>query len=65
MAISNKLLNEGEHVVVSTRTHPKVLLLPLLVLVLTLAVAAFVSRLGEGERAPTSCTSSCGSSPRS
>ena len=59
----DKLLNEGEHVVVSTRTHPKVLLLPLLVLVLTLAVAAFVSRLGEGAP-PTSRTSSCGSWPR-
>jgi uncharacterized membrane protein YdbT with pleckstrin-like domain len=42
VAISPKLLNEGEHVVVSTRTHPKVLVLPLLVLVVTLAVAVFV-----------------------
>ncbi len=48
MAISSKLLNEGEYVVVSTRTHPKVLILPLVVLILTLAVAAFVSRLGDG-----------------
>ena len=48
MAISSKLLNEGEYVVVSTRTHPKVLLLPLLVLVAALAVGAFVSRLGDG-----------------
>ena len=48
MAISPKLLNEGEHVVVSTRTHPKALLLPLLVLVVTLGVAAFVTRLGDG-----------------
>jgi uncharacterized membrane protein YdbT with pleckstrin-like domain len=48
VAISPKLLNEGEYVVVSTRTHPKVLLLPLLVLVLSLAVGAFVSRLGDG-----------------
>jgi uncharacterized membrane protein YdbT with pleckstrin-like domain len=45
---SDKLLNEGEHVVVSTRTHPKVLLLPLLILVLTLAVAAFVQQAGGG-----------------
>jgi uncharacterized membrane protein YdbT with pleckstrin-like domain len=43
VAISPKLLNEGEHVVVSTRTHPKVLLLPLLVLVAALAVAVFVA----------------------
>ena len=34
----SKLLNEGEHVVVSTRTHPKALMLPLLVLVVLLAV---------------------------
>ena len=46
MAFSEKLLNEGERVVVSTRTHPKVLLLPLLIMVLTLAVAAFVQRAG-------------------
>jgi uncharacterized membrane protein YdbT with pleckstrin-like domain len=51
VAIPAKLLNQGEHVVVTTRTHPKVLLVPLLVLVLALAVAAFVSRLGEGDAA--------------
>lgn len=44
MAISEKLLNEGEHVVVSTRTHPKALLLPLLALIVFLAVAVFVDR---------------------
>ena len=38
MAISPKLLNDGEHVVVSTRTHPKVLLGPLALLVILLAV---------------------------
>ena len=42
MAISSKLLNPGEEVVVSTRTHVKALLLPLLVLVVLLAVAVFV-----------------------
>lgn len=42
MAISSKLLNPGEEVVVSTRTHPKVLLLPLLALVVLLAIAVFV-----------------------
>ena len=30
MPINRKLLNPGESVVVSTRTHPKALLLPLL-----------------------------------
>lgn len=38
MAISPKLLNDGETVVVSTRTHPKALLLPVLALVVLLAV---------------------------
>ena len=48
MAINSKLLNEGEHVVVSTRTHPKALLLPVLVLVVVLAVAVFLQGLGSG-----------------
>ncbi len=38
MVISSKLLNPGEEIVVSTRTHPKALLLPLATLVLLLAV---------------------------
>jgi len=38
VAISQKLLNPGEEVMVSTRTHPKALLLPLLTLVVLLAV---------------------------
>ena len=38
MAISQKLLNDGETVVISTRTHPKALLVPVLALVLLLAV---------------------------
>lgn len=44
MAISEKLLNEGENVVISTRTHPKALLLPLLALIVFLAIAVFVDR---------------------
>ena len=48
MAFPSKLLNQGEHVVVSTRTHPKVLLLPVLILVLTLGVAAYAQRTGAG-----------------
>ena len=51
MAFSEKLLNPGEHVVVSTRTHPKVLMLPVLILVLALGVAAFVTRTGSGDAA--------------
>jgi uncharacterized membrane protein YdbT with pleckstrin-like domain len=38
VAISQKLLNPGESVVISTRTHPKVILLPILTLVVLLAI---------------------------
>ena len=48
MAISSKLLNEGEHVVVSTRTHPKVLILPLLIFLVLVALGAFLSNVGTG-----------------
>lgn len=37
MVISQKLLNPGESIVISTRTHPKALLVPLLALVVLLA----------------------------
>lgn len=42
MALPKDLLNEGETIVVDTRTHPKALLLPILVLVVLLAIGAFV-----------------------
>jgi uncharacterized membrane protein YdbT with pleckstrin-like domain len=45
VAFPTKLLNEGEHVVVSTRTHVKALILPGLVVLVALAVAIFVDRL--------------------
>lgn len=45
MAISQKLLTDGESVVVDTRTHPKALIVPGLVLVITLALAIFLDRL--------------------
>lgn len=48
MAISHKLLNEGEYVVVSTRTHPKVLIFPLLALLAALALAIVLATLGDG-----------------
>ncbi|SFB76087.1 membrane protein YdbS, contains bPH2 (pleckstrin homology) domain [Nocardioides terrae] len=38
MGISSKLLNEGETVVLHTRTHAKALLLPLLALIVLIAV---------------------------
>lgn len=45
MAFPSKLLNEGEHVVVSTRTHVKALILPGLGVLLALALALFVNGL--------------------
>lgn len=48
MAISRKLLSDGEQVVVSTRTHPKALLLPVLALVVLLAAGTFVEVRTDG-----------------
>lgn len=48
MAISPKLLNEGETVIVTTRTHVKALFLPILTLLVTLALAIYLSTLGSG-----------------
>jgi uncharacterized membrane protein YdbT with pleckstrin-like domain len=42
VAISKNLLNEGEKIVVDTRTHPKALLLPILALVVFLAIGVVV-----------------------
>ena len=44
MAISKNLLNEGESLVVDTRTHPKALLLPILALVVLLAIGVGVQK---------------------
>lgn len=44
MAIDKDLLNEGETIVVSTRTHPKALLLPIFALVVLLAIGVVVQR---------------------
>ena len=41
MAINPKLLNEGEHVIFSTRTHVKALVVPALVLIVTAGVAGY------------------------
>lgn len=43
MAFPSRLLNDGEHVVVSTRTHVKALLVPALLLILLAAVAGYVA----------------------
>jgi uncharacterized membrane protein YdbT with pleckstrin-like domain len=49
VAISHKLLTDGESVVVDTRTHPKALIVPGLILVVSLAVAIFLDRkIGNG-----------------
>jgi uncharacterized membrane protein YdbT with pleckstrin-like domain len=42
VALPKDLLNEGETIVVDTRTHPKALLLPILALVVLLAIGVFV-----------------------
>jgi uncharacterized membrane protein YdbT with pleckstrin-like domain len=45
VAFPTKLLNEGETVVVSTRTHVKALILPALVVLVALAAAIFLDRV--------------------
>jgi len=47
VSFPTKLLNEGEHVVVSTRTHPKALIGPVLVLVVVAAAVIVASRLSD------------------
>ena len=47
MAISQKLLNDGETVVISTRTHPKALLVPVLALVVLLALGVAVQTMDD------------------
>jgi uncharacterized membrane protein YdbT with pleckstrin-like domain len=42
MSISPKLLGDGEHVIASTRTHWKALVLPVLALLVTCAAAGFL-----------------------
>jgi uncharacterized membrane protein YdbT with pleckstrin-like domain len=53
VAISPKLLNEGEHIVLSTRTHVKVLILPAVVLILVAGLAGYLSSLPDGEHKGT------------
>jgi uncharacterized membrane protein YdbT with pleckstrin-like domain len=51
VAFPSKLLNPGEQVVVSTRTHPKALVLSGLVVLVALAAAVFVDGLVDGSTA--------------
>ena len=47
MGLQPKLLNEGEHVIVATRTHVKVLLWPTVILLVTFGVAGYaISKVG-------------------
>jgi membrane protein YdbS with pleckstrin-like domain len=48
VAISARLLDDGEYVVVSTRTHAKTLVLPAIALVAVAGVAGFLSSLSSG-----------------
>ena len=43
MVLSRKLLNDGEHVILSTRTHVKALMLPAVVLMLVAGLAGYLS----------------------
>ena len=45
MGINEKLLNDGEKVIFTTRTHVKALVLPALVLLVTVGVAGYLSSL--------------------
>jgi len=50
VAINSKLLNEGEHVVWSTRTHVKALFVPALVLVVSAGIGGYLSSLPDDNR---------------
>ncbi len=54
MAYPTKLLNDGERVVISVRTHPKVLIGPLLIGLIILVAAVFLTRVGSGRVADIS-----------
>ena len=51
MVISTKLLNKGERIVLSTRTHVKALFLPVVVLLLVNALAGYLTSLPNGDHA--------------
>ena len=53
MALSRKHLNDGEHIILSTRTHVKVLVLPAVVLIVLAGIAGYLTSLPDGENAGT------------
>ena len=48
MTFPEHLLNDGEHVVVTTRTHPKALIRPVLIGIVVVVVAIVLSSLASG-----------------
>jgi uncharacterized membrane protein YdbT with pleckstrin-like domain len=53
VAISPRLLNDGERIVLSTRTHVKALILPAVVLIVVAGLAGYLSSLPSGDQAGT------------
>jgi uncharacterized membrane protein YdbT with pleckstrin-like domain len=53
VVIPQRLLNEGEHVVLSTRTHVKALIVPALVLIVLAALGGYLTSLPDGAHAST------------
>jgi len=51
VVISRKLLNDGEEIVLSTRTHAKALLLPAVVLIIVAGLGGYLSSLPSGDSA--------------
>ena len=53
MVISRKLLNDGEEIVLGTRTHVKALLLPAVVLIIVAGLGGYLTSLPSGDSAGT------------
>lgn len=53
MVISQRLLNQGEHVLLSTRTHVKALFLPAVVLIVIAGAGGYLTSLPDGPHAST------------
>ena len=53
MVLSRKLLNDGEHVILRSRTHVKALLIPAVVLILLAGGSGYLSSLPNGDQAGT------------
>jgi uncharacterized membrane protein YdbT with pleckstrin-like domain len=51
VVLSRKLLNDGEHAILSTRTHVKALLMPAVVLIIVSGLSGYLTSLPDGEHA--------------